>query len=198
MSDVRRATIATLWVLLALGSGMLLVATSVPGTRIGLALLGAAVLAGAGVLWLGVAAFAIRDRVQKTPRLRSVSVTVVTAPIAALAVIGSSALGVPTRVRFEVSRPCLDRWVEAHAATHLPRSEVQDPSAPSTVCGYRVLSARQQGEAMLLTLDGTGFIDDVGLAYLPRGPFRALENGGFETPSYERLGGGWYAWSASW
>ncbi len=40
--------------------------------------------------------------------------------------------------------------------------------------------------------------DDAGFAYLADGPSTELENGLFENPQFRSLGGGWYAWTASW
>ncbi|MGI8686105.1 MAG: hypothetical protein ACR2MO_13635 [Acidimicrobiales bacterium] len=51
----------------------------------------------------------------------------------------------------------------------------------------------------LLFYEQTGnLFDDAGFAYLPAGPTPDLESGGFESPQFRSLGGGWYAWTASW
>nr|MDT0664056.1 hypothetical protein [Micromonospora sp. DSM 115978] len=71
-------------------------------------------------------------------------------------------------------------------------------ATPTQLGSYQILYAYQVGDAVFFyEANGAGF-DDAGFAYLPNGPDASFENTLFEAPSYNKLGGPWYSWTASW
>jgi hypothetical protein len=119
------------------------------------------------------------------------------APIAGVVVIALVWLEIPLRVRWAVSKPAFQAAVENAP----PPTDVQNPiefDASDWVGTYKVLFAYRVGDgAIFYEASGVGF-DDAGFAYLPTGPFVEVESAGFERPQFRALGGGWYAWTASW
>jgi hypothetical protein len=104
---------------------------------------------------------------------------------------------VPLRVRFGLSRNDFDAVV----ADLPPRGTFDDWAVldvPATIGSYRIVSGWQVGNNVILYESNGLLFDDAGFAYLPNGVDDRLGNGAFEAPTFENLGGGWYAWHASW
>jgi hypothetical protein len=70
------------------------------------------------------------------------------------------------------------------------------------VGSFRINQWARSGDAVLFyAAGGTGLVDDAGFAYSPNGVPAALtssDDPGFEVMGWQDLGGGWYAWQASW
>lgn len=148
---------------------------------------------GLGAIWATwpLAVF-VRRRRGRSPTVRWILV----APAIVLVTVALLWADVPFKLRWRMARPRFERVV-ALADPHLARTDDHDIEAPRHLAGYEVY-VRQQGEAVIFTVVGAGFVDDEGFAYLPKGPFPELESGSFENPQFCSLGGGWYWWSASW
>ncbi len=69
---------------------------------------------------------------------------------------------------------------------------------PATLGSYRISFGDQVGLNVILSEKHGWWFDDAGFAYLPNGVDDRLASGSFEAPRFVNLGGGWYAWTASW
>lgn len=119
------------------------------------------------------------------------------APAMAAVTVVLLVVGVPVRARFEFARSDFDAYVAGLEAQGDFEKWVPI-DAPENLGGFDILWAYQVGENVII-YEATGlFFDDAGFAYLPEGPDSRLGNGSFEAPSFRSLGGGWYAWTASW
>lgn len=119
------------------------------------------------------------------------------APAMVISSVLLTASGVPLNVRFELNRSDFDEIVQdlepAGSFNEWARLQV-----PDHVGSYEIDTAYQVGPNVILYEHNGAFLDDAGFAYLPEGPDERLGNGGFEAPSFRRLRGDWYAWTASW
>jgi hypothetical protein len=115
------------------------------------------------------------------------------APAMAASVIALVLVDIPIKVRFELSRADFDTAVAA-----LPR-DTRTGSGAGSVGSYDITHwSKVRGGVILHDSNSSGVTNDAGFAYLPEGPTPDLENGNFESPQFTALGGGWYAWTASW
>jgi hypothetical protein len=119
-----------------------------------------------------------------------------------IAPLGAAAVGVllwfdaPLRVRWAGSRGAFER-VAQQVIEGDRSTEVSEPF-DRRLGLYRVASVWRVKNGVLF-YDSVGSLsNDAGFAYLPDGPSPRLENGLFESPQFRPLGGGWYAWAASW
>lgn len=168
----------------------LLLAFSVPGFGLPIFVVSSELLGVAAVVWL--VRLVVFSRSQRTW-----SWWFAVAPAGGLLAFTLILANVPFNARWALSRDALQAVV-----TELPPGPTGADSllvdVPSRLGAYRIRSASQvPGGVLFYEATGNGS-DDAGFAYLPDGPTPALENGSFERPVFEHLGGGWYAWTASW
>lgn len=151
------------------------------------------VLAVAAVLWAARLVLFVRRR-------RAWSWWFAVAPAGALLVLGLFVADVPQRARWDASRPAFERVVAGLPPAPAAGDDWQPVDVPARIGAYGVQAAYRVHDGGLVFYDdtGSGLADDAGIAYLPAGPDPSLENGSFEAPSFEHLGGPWYAWTASW
>lgn len=154
--------------------------------------LGAIALLGAGVLvWAARSATYLMAR--RRGRNSGMARWFLVAPAAGIIVLALILVDAPLRPRWAMSRSAFEGVVQ---------EAMKDESFSSTesrrLGSYEVFYVYRQGEAVIFYEDNGAFFDDAGFAYLPNGPFPELENGGFERPKFQHLGGRWYAWTASW
>lgn len=170
-----------------------LYAFSFPGIAFVVAILTTYVVVGAIVVWvLRLAGFlALRARGKASGRLR----WFVLAPVGGIVIAVILWADAPLRVRWALSRSAFE-----NAATHVADGDsgLKQRVPVGRVGLYRVTYAYKV-EAGIIFYEETGsFLDDAGFAFLPGGPTPELANGSFESPEFRSLGGGWYAWTASW
>lgn len=169
-----------------------LYAYSVPGSAFLVLLIVFWLILGALAVWLVrlVAFFVGRMR----GRSAGSSKWFVLAPVGALILGLLLWADVPLRARWELSRGDFEK-----AARAVQRGEFHGDLSDSRRLGLFTVTDIQPVRTGVLFYEATGdFLDDAGFAYLPQGPSADLENGGFEAPQFRSLGGGWYAWTASW
>lgn len=190
-------TIRVPWIVfdlvVAAAGGLLLWAFSVPAFALVPTLVATGVLAVAGIVWVVWLAVA---RPRRWRQLLGFAV----APAMVTVVVLLLATGVPLQARWAKSRDAFNQVVKALPAATAAASGDRWISidVPSTIGGYRISCAyRVPGGVVFYEEHGSG-LDDAGFAYLPDGPTASLENGSFESPTFRRLGKGWYAWTASW
>lgn len=172
---------------------MVLYAVSFPGIQV--------IAAIVGLYWLGAAALIWAARlvgyVVTRPRGGlGDGVLFLIAPLGALIVAVVLWADAPLRTRWALSRNSF-----ADAAVDVAAS--QPPSAISRPFNrrlglYQVRGVRRVNTGVIFYEKAGAILDDAGFAYLPNGPTPDLENGLFERPQFKALGGGWYAWTASW
>jgi hypothetical protein len=118
------------------------------------------------------------------------------APIMAVGVVALVWADVPLRVRWLGSRSAFEQAV-AMAPQPTDRSAWVPFEVGDRLGSYRIDQAVRAGDGVLF-FEATGsFLDHAGFAYLPSGPFYELQLP-LESPEFRSLGGGWYAWTASW
>ena len=121
------------------------------------------------------------------------------APAMGLLLVGLIATSVPLRVRWWQGRGDFERALASAPAASTDRTEWTNFDVPESLGTYTIIDADRVGEAVIFAeATGSGVLDDAGFAYLPSGPFQELDTGWFESPRFVALGGGWYAWTASW
>ncbi len=176
--------------LVAVPLGTLLWAATYPGLHpIGLlAVLALLVLGG---LWCVRLSLAIAQRAEWSLGRWSF------APGLGIAAAGFYLLGLPVKLRFALARAEFQAVLSSLPANE-SLEEGDQVSVPDRIGSYQITGAHQVDGGVLFYERWGAWIDDAGFAYLPKGPHRNLENGNFERPDFRRLGGGWYAWTASW
>jgi hypothetical protein len=122
---------------------------------------------------------------------------IVVSPVCAVLTASLVVTDVPLRARWEASEDAFDEFV-ATLPEAGPSQEWRPLPPPGRLGWYDIRDVRQIGEAVILWEASGAFSDDAGFAFLPEGPFPELESGSFENPTFEHLGGPWYAWTASW
>jgi len=148
-------------------------------------------LAGFGVVWL------VRLVAWITSVERGGSRRWIVAPVMVLAAFALVTSDVPLRVRFWIARDSFDEVVEGlrPAGTFENWERLGTPDRIGT---YEITVVYQVGENVIFYESAGSLFNDAGFAYLPNGPDARLGNGNFEAPVFRSLGGGWYAWTASW
>jgi len=165
----------------------LLWAFSVPGFSFFLVFGAVPVLGLAGLAWVvWVVMFGVHRR--------RWSWSFLPAPMIVALVLALLAAGVPLQARWAMSRGAFEQ-----AVATLPAGEDWYlVPAPSTIGSYRIIAAYHVPGGVVFQEANGNLFDDAGFAYLPEGPTPALENGSFESPVFQHLGGAWYRWTASW
>jgi hypothetical protein len=118
------------------------------------------------------------------------------APLAGLAVVLVVVLGLPLRIRWELSKSSFEAVAAAHpvaADTEWTRVE-----APDRIGLYTIWAVDQVGGSIIFYERSGALFDYAGFAYLPDGPTDDLDTGWFEAPEFHHLGGPWYSFVASW
>jgi hypothetical protein len=147
------------------------------------------VLAGMAWLWLTVAAM----------NRRQMEIGVLAAPLLA----GIFALGIaghlPVKARFAASAGSFEAVVATAGPPPASESGPFPARCPKRVGLYGIREC-VTFPAGYLFYDTTGaFLDDAGIAYLPRGvPDVDISPGAFESPEFNHLQGPWYTFVASW
>jgi hypothetical protein len=175
----------------------LLVAASVPGLDFFLFVGAGWVLVGFILVWMvRVVTVLVAHR---QDRATGAWWRVAVAPAVGVVVLVLLTFNVPLDVRWAMSEDAFNEAVEDINQDRPDRDPSDSIGAPTTIGSYNVRYARrvEDGGVLFFDADG-GLIDEVGFAYLPNGPYPELENGIFERPHFESLGGGWYTFSASW
>ncbi len=166
---------------------------SVPGFHLLVALFAGYALFGAVIVWvLRLVGFVVARRRQRTTGKGK---WFALAPLGAAAVSALLWVDAPLRLRWTLSRDAFERVVY-----QVQRGDgAAERQVPFGRLGlYEVLSVMKVETGVLFYEKTGNFLDDAGFAYLPSGPSADLENGSFENPQFRSLGGGWYAWTASW
>jgi hypothetical protein len=110
------------------------------------------------------------------------------APVVAVLAAGLLAAGAPLQTRWALSRGSFDDAAAAVAAGRPVTGQVGL---------FEVVADRTEtGGAVIFTEAGGALFDYGGFAFLPDGPGPVEET--FEGPEFRSLGGGWYAWKATW
>ncbi len=151
-----------------------------------------------GLLWFSRAVIFVVARVRRRgevlPPARLLPWTVAPVAFAVLAVLGPA--NVPLYVVFRLSRPALERSVEAVLAA--PDDYPPDPIGPGervTWIGlYPVEKIEHVPGGARFRIAWTGWLDRCGFAYSPDGPPPNL--GGEDR--YSDFSGDWYLWEESW
>jgi hypothetical protein len=143
-------------------------------------------------IWVWIAiAWAVRlvQWVLGTSALRSVLVP----PLVLVAVVALCAANVPLHLRFDASRAAFDASLAVEGRS-------LDPTMGTERIGlYEICVDETEGVLVVYTdCAGSGLVDNSGFAYAPPGTTMNLDNGERESPTYTDLGGGWWAWTASW
>lgn len=172
-----------LW--LAVGSAAILYDASNPGFMTLLSLPALAIWGWIAIAWV----VRLVQWVRGTSSLRSVLVP----PLVLAGVIALCGANVPLHLRFDASRAAFDRW----------RAEETSRTAPmegSSRVGLYEICSDDTVDVTVVLLDcaGSGLVDDSGFAYVPPGTTVDLGGADRESPTYIDLGGGWWAWTASW
>ncbi|MBG0827495.1 hypothetical protein HS041_06935 [Planomonospora sp. ID67723] len=177
------------WLLLpaaALTGLLLLYGVSVPGGYFGPTLLGGFAFLVLAIVWLPRFLVGL-IRADGRPGLRRHWIRWAAAPAMAAAVAGLVHAGVPWQVRFALSEASMERLARAV-------STGAEPGSGGRWAGLLpVSSVTKIGGGVSFQLDGAGFLDTHGLAWIPAGsPPEAPET------SYEHLRGPWYEWREGW
>ncbi len=180
---------------LGVNLALLLWAASAPGWVSIPAFGGQLFLGVLGILWLGrLIAFVAAARDQRAVGDRRAFAI---APALVLLFVGVVAVDVPLKIRWSMSRESFERVVaDGPGATDDDRWRVLE--GPRSLGSYDVSSIDQFRDAVFFFESSGGFMDDTGFACLPSGPFPELENGNFENPQFDHLGGCWYTFTAGW
>lgn len=119
------------------------------------------------------------------------------APVAGLLVLALNYSNVPLRARWTIAK---GDFVSVLRSAPLPtsRTEWEDFVAPARIGTYEISKAVRVGDGVIFFESTGNLLGVAGFAYLPTGPLPELDTGWFENPQYFALGGGWYAWTASW
>ena len=181
--------------ILIVPTAMLLLAASVPGTMFFLGIAAVWLLAIGGLLWLVRIALYVSARVRG--RSAGSPLWCLVAPAAGCVVVAMLVVDAPLRLRWAGSRSDF-----ARAVADAPSPRGVDRRIPFAVerhlGSYEVISGIRAGDAVFFYESSGAFLDHAGFAYLPSGPESLRGNAGFESPQFTELGGGWYAWTASW
>ncbi len=119
------------------------------------------------------------------------------APVLCLVAWGLIAIDAPLQARWLASRSSFEAVVN-HAPPASSSTDWIEFEAEDRIGLYRVRSASRVRDGVIFYEANGALFDDAGFAYLPTGPFPELDTGSFESPQFRSLGGGWYAWTASW
>lgn len=95
-------------------------------------------------------------------------------------------VGAPVKMRFELSRSCLDRFAKT-------MSEGTPPGKRSWICLYPVEYLEGSPSAFGFMIDDTGFLTGYGLAWVPNGDPYDIDGPG----TYDHIDGPWYVWGIS-
>lgn len=141
-----------------------------------------------GVFWLVLVVSAIWRREFTLP--------LVVGPVVVVILGLLSLSSWPLQVRFDLGRSSFD------ATVHSLPPEQSGGGSLGLVGSYRIERWARSADAVLLyAAGGTGLVDDAGFAFSSHGVPAALTTSGdpgFEVMGWQDLGGGWYAWQASW
>jgi energy-coupling factor transporter transmembrane protein EcfT len=141
-----------------------------------------------GVVWL--------VRLVSAIQRRSFNASLIVGPVIVVAAAALVLSSWPLQARFDLGRSSFDATVRS-----LPADQFEGGSL-GEVGTYRIKRWSRSGDAVLLYASrGTGLVDNAGFAFSPNGVPEALRNPddpGFEVMGWQDLGGGWYAWQASW
>lgn len=119
--------------------------------------------------------------------------SVAVAPVGALLVYALVVTSAPLHARWLFSRGAFDDQA-ARVRTATPAGMRRLVPVPARLGLYRVTEA-QLVPGGVLFYEATGnLVGDAGFAHLPDGPARTLEFGPLYAPTFEHLGGPWYAW----
>lgn len=172
-------------IILIVPTVVLLIAASVPGTMFFLSILALWVFVIGALLWLVRVVLYASARVRG--RAGGSAIWCFVAPVAGCVVLLLLVTDAPLRLR----------WAGSHS--DFARAVEDAPFAVDRHLGsYEVTSAVRAGNGVLFWEANGAFLDYAGFAYLPDGPESLRGNGGLESPEFTSLGGGWYAWTASW
>ena len=168
---------------------------SVPGFDF---LLGVAAFGAIGIgaiTWFVRAGIYVFDRSRRDARGSTTWFLV--APIAGVLVIALIFTSSPLRARWALSR---GEFTEAMSLA--PPATGSDDwvsfEVPDRLGSYRITEAHRVGDAFIFLEDHGVLFGFAGFAFLPNGRFDELSTLPFENPQFMPLGGGWYAWTASW
>ncbi len=185
------------WVYLGLTAVLAVVylwSIAVPGLRFfawAASVIGLAVV---GLIWIGLVAVALLRAFRKRTRsmTRPLATCLVVIPVVAVVLLGARLVDAPLRLRVELSRGQLTDYAESLLEQGRP-----EVVTPESVAGFPLSSVEvRDGGVFLYDLDGALF-DDAGLLYLPEGQPSDVV-GTMEAPHFRPLGGGWWAFTASW
>ncbi len=184
----RRWTDWTFYALLALSSLGLLYVASLPGWPLSVLLPVLGVWFVVGVLWLCLLVSAIDQR--------SLNASLIVGPVVALVAAALFVSPWPLQARFAAGRSSFDAAVRS-----LPPGQTEGGSL-GMVGSYRISQWNRSGDGVVFfAAGGTGLVDDAGFAFSSSGVPDVLtrsDDPGFEVTGWQDLGGGWYAWQASW
>lgn len=167
---------------------------AVPGLRF---FAWAASLAGlslVGFVWIVLGLLALTRLVRKGARkvTRPLVTSLAVVPMVAILLLGARLIDAPLRLRVELSRGQLTDYAESRLSEGRP-----DVVTPESIAGFALSSVVvRDGAVFLYDTDGSLF-DDAGLLYLPDGQ-PADVSASMESPYFRPLGGGWWAFTASW
>lgn len=147
------------------------------------------------LLWLAVGMVWLVRLITALQR-RSLTPSLVIAPLAVVAMAALFLSPWPLEARFALSRSAFD-----HAVQSLPATQGEGGSL-GMVGTYRISQWSRTADGVLFySASGAGLVDQAGFAYSAEGVPKALtdsDDPGFEVMGWQDLGGGWYAWQASW
>jgi hypothetical protein len=140
-----------------------------------------------GIVWL--------VRLISAIQRRSLTASLVIAPLVALVVAALFLSPLPLQARFALSRSAFDQTVQS-----LPVNQGAGGSL-GLVGTYRIEQWSRAADGVLFDqASGTGVGDRAGFAYLPKGvPQTWIEpdEAGVHVIGWQDLGGGWYSWQMS-
>lgn len=110
------------------------------------------------------------------------------APVGALLLLAIVVADLPLRARWATSRSAFDRAVD----------DTLPVGSERRIGSFTITTIRRVEGGVLFYEKAGSFMDDAGFAYLPGGPTPDLASGSLENPRWNDLGGGWYAFTASW
>lgn len=178
-----RAEIVSFWVVFALMAIWTLGCVSLPLFPLGVGLI-------LGMFWLGVGAWWMTLGI-RLGGSRSLWVTVLVAPILVIGLLAFSLTDLPLQRRFELSRGAFDA-----TAADL-RAHPDDTPTPGLVGTYVIDHAEVENDIVVLYESTGRLIADGGFTHVPEGDPGQL-GGSYEMLDWTDLGGGWYAFVASW
>ncbi|MFC4062311.1 hypothetical protein ACFOWE_28760 [Planomonospora corallina] len=173
----------------ALAGLLTLYGASAPGGHLLTQAGGALALLALAVVWIPRFTVGLL-RADGRPGLRRHWVRWAAAPLMVVAVSGLIALEVPFSARFALSEASLERFAREVSAGSEPGD-----GGDRRVGLYPIASVDRAGNAVLLEVADTGFLDRHGFAWSPSG---APPEGEGSSYSYVHLHGPWYEWRERW